>query len=215
MWICGRPYPSDAGTGPSKRNLPERSVRTLPRPRGPYPFGPACQRTIRAPATGLQSVPRTRPYRTCPVPIFARRGAARPLCWNGPAPSFRVGWQAVDSPDAVRASAPPAVAAVRRHASIRSIAVQDRRRPLDSEWRLTASRLFEPSPTRSGSSAPNAHSCRVPSFAVYCDLRRLQVAPFYSPGADEKNADGHRCDNDDSDRVRPVAERSRADEPER
>ena len=144
MWMCGRPNPSDAGTGPSKRNLPARSVRTLPRPRGPYPFGPACQRTTRAPATGLQSVPRTRPYRTCPVPIFARRGAARPLCWNGPAPSFRVGWQAVDSPDAVRASAPPAAAAVRRHASIRSIAVQDRRRPLDAEARLMAPPLSEP-----------------------------------------------------------------------
>ena len=113
MWMCGRPYPSDAGTGPSKRNLPERSVRTLPRPRGPYPFGPACQRTTRAPATGLQSVPRTCPYRTCPVPIFARRGAERPLCWKGPAPSFRVGWQAVDSPDAVRASPPATTAAIK------------------------------------------------------------------------------------------------------
>lgn len=31
MWICGaRPY--EVGTGPSKRNLPLRSVTTLPRP---------------------------------------------------------------------------------------------------------------------------------------------------------------------------------------
>ena len=163
MWMCGRPNPSDAGTGPSKRNLPARSVRTLPRPRGPYPFGPACQRTTRAPATGLQSVPRTRPYRTCPVPIFARRGAARPLCWNGPAPSFRVGWQAVDSPDAVRASAPPAAAAVRRHASIRSIAVQDRPRPLNAEARLMAppslSRPAASEVTPAAASAPSLTHC--------------------------------------------------------
>ena len=45
-------------------------------------------------------------------------------------------------------------------------------------------------------------------------LRRLQVAPFYSPGTDEKDADGHRCD-DDSDQVRSVAQRTRADKPER
>ena len=31
----------------------------------------------------------------------------------------------------------------------------------------------------------------------------------------EKNADGHYCDDADSDRVRPVTERAGADEPER
>src|SRR5919198_3287430 len=101
MWMCGSKPLSEAGTGPSNRKRPKRSVTTLPRPRLVYPFGPACQNSTIAPRSGLQSPERrTRPTRTWPTPIFARRGAGEPVRSNGPAGSDGVARQA---PGAARA----------------------------------------------------------------------------------------------------------------
>ena len=72
-----------------------RSVTTVALPARTYcPSRFACQRWIRAPASGRQSTEeRTIPVRTWPVPIFARCGGApRP---NGPEPSSSVGRQPV------------------------------------------------------------------------------------------------------------------------
>ena len=106
----------------------------------------ACDRSaVRAEDATIQDVPCTdlRATRCGEAALLERTGAIT-----------RVGWQALDSPDAVRASAPPAATAVRRHASIRSIALQDRRRPLDADraadcgsWLLPLAVIREPGVT--------------------------------------------------------------------
>ena len=76
MWMCGTPYPSDTGTGPSKRNLPERSVRTLPRPPG--------RNRSALPATKR----RERPRRVCSRSA-GRVPEGRGLCRSSPDAALR------------------------------------------------------------------------------------------------------------------------------
>ena len=63
MWMCGGRRPEDAGTGPSIRNRPERSVRTLPRPRGRVLRAGDCAAVSRALVVFWQAGPNGYVYR--------------------------------------------------------------------------------------------------------------------------------------------------------
>ena len=117
-----RPPAVVRGDGPFEAKSPGSVGADTAAPVWAVPVGPRLPEDDERPRDGRTVGPKTRPFRTCPVPIFARRGTFTPPCWKGPAPSLKVGRQiAAGAPEAVNARPVATAMAIARQASDRNI----------------------------------------------------------------------------------------------